>query len=379
MRIAGKIGNGVLAFALAASVAAFGVIARAEDAAEPAPQAEANAVANNLRIDACASDPSRLGLSRVVEIDSTDGPQFGANHGANTDFLKDGEVVLTFDDGPLRHNTRPVLAALAEHCTKATFFMVGRMAAADPAMVKEVAAAGHTVGTHTWSHKNLRANNATKGQQELEMGVSAVNRALGREATPFFRFPYLGDNKQIGEHLKDRHMSAWWVDVDSKDYTTRDANVMVRRVMSSLAVKRKGIILMHDIQTSTAHGIKTLLDQLHDKGFKVVHIVAKGTVPSIAEYDQIVAKSFKTKADDAAANPLADRSIVWTAPPPNDTDGTTNGDAAAGARPAKASAKGGQDLPVHGGTQQPIKSDAKPKAAPASSEILPWHPKTFGY
>ena len=51
------------------------------------------------------------------------------------DLLKDGEVILTFDDGPLRRYTRRVLKALASHCTKGTFFMVGRMAVADPAMV----------------------------------------------------------------------------------------------------------------------------------------------------------------------------------------------------------------------------------------------------
>ncbi len=353
-------------------VAALG--ARAQNADQTVPQAEPNAVGTNVRIDACASDPSRLGLSRIVEIDSSAGPQFGANHGANTDFLKDGEVILTFDDGPLRHNTRAVLQALADHCTKATFFMVGRMAASDPAMVKEVADAGHTVGLHTWSHKNLRANNLERGQQEFEMGVSAVNRALGSQAASFFRFPYLGDNRQIGEYFKTRGVSSWWVDVDSKDYTSRDPKAMQRRVMAGLAGKRKGIILMHDIQPATARGIKGLLDELHDKGFKVVHIVPKGTVNSVAEYDEIVAKSFKTKAAAAAANPLADRSIVWTAP----TQATTPPDAKpkvappASARPAKASVKPS--------TVPPSVGSDDPKPAPTTSpEILPWEPKPFGY
>ena len=356
-----------IAVALAIGFVASPVAHAENSATEPAPQAEANALSDNVRIDACSSDPSRLGLSRIVEIDSTDGPQFGANHGATTDFLKDGEVVLTFDDGPMRHHTRSVLSALADHCTKATFFMVGRMAVADPAMVKEVAEAGHSVGSHTWSHKNLRANSYAKGEQDFEMGVSAVNRALGKEATPFFRFPYLGDNRQIGEHLKTRHMSAWWVDVDSKDYLTRDPNVMVRRVMSTLAVRRKGIILMHDIQRSTAGGIKMLLDQLHDKGFKVVHIVPKATVSSLAEYDAIVAKSFKSKAAAAAANPLADRSIVWTAP-----EQAPSSDNAANApttvRRAKASPQDAATNP---------KPPAKAKSQPI--EILPWNPQPFGY
>lgn len=384
MRIAARIRHRTSALALALAMAVVaaighgaGTIARAQDAAEPAVQAEPKELNSNFLVDACASDPSRLGLSRIVEIDSANGPQFGANHGANTDFLKDGEVVLTFDDGPLRHYTRNVLKALADHCTKATFFMVGRMAAADPAMVKEVAEAGHSVGSHTWSHKNLRANSVAKGEQDLEMGVSAVNRALGTQATPFFRFPYLGDNRQIGEHLKSRNMSAWWVDVDSKDYLTRDPNVMVRRVMSTLAVKRKGIILMHDIQRSTAGGIKNLLDQLHDKGFKVVHIVPKGTLPSLAEYDEIVAKSFKTKAAAAATNPLADRSITWTAPA-HATDDTA---APSNVRPAKASPQDASSLPWQGDAKPNVapKAPAAPKPKPSTVEILPWQPQPFGY
>lgn len=379
--------NLVLAIAMAAAINFSGAaIARAQDASEQPPQAEANALSNNLRVDACASDPSRLGLSRIVEIDSANGPQFGANHGANTDFLKDGEVVLTFDDGPMRHHTRNILKALADHCTRATFFMVGRMAASDPAMVKEVAEAGHSVGSHTWSHKNLRAASFAKGEQDFEMGVSAVNRALGTQATPFFRFPYLGDNRQIGEHLKDRHISAWWVDVDSKDYLTRDPNVMVRRVMSALATKRKGIILMHDIQPSTSGGIRALLNQLHDKGFKVVHIVPKATVSSLPDYDQMVAKSFKTKAAAVAGNPLADRSIVWTAPAhataPTEAGAANPQAAPSNVRPAKASPQDAAGIPSQGNAKPVAATPAaksKPLPQPSTVEILPWQPQPFGY
>jgi peptidoglycan-N-acetylglucosamine deacetylase len=368
-------------------LAQAGVSAQDATVAKPEPQTTAAA-----GVDACASDPSRLGLSRVVEIDTAGGPQFGGEKGHVHDFLKAGEVVLTFDDGPMRHYTRTVLKALAEHCTKATFFMVGRMAASDPAMVKEVANAGHTVATHTWSHKNLGANNLVKGRQDFEMGLSAVNRALGASVSPFFRFPYLGDNRQVGDYLKERNVASWWVDIDSKDYFSRDPNGMQRRVLAALAAKGKGIILMHDIQPATANGLKGLLDQLHAKGFKVVHIVAKAPTATIAEFDSAVEKSFKTKSATAAANPLADRSVMWTetesgagalAEPAVSVKPIGGPKSAPSVRAKPASTEA--ELPwleVDSSDSNPSpagKAASKPKKAAPTGEVLPWQPSTFGY
>ncbi len=280
---------------------------------------EANSQTSGVRVDACASDPSRLGLSRVVEIDTSGGPQFGGGHGGGTDFLKDGEVVLTFDDGPLRTYTRPLLRALADECTKATFFMVGRMAASDPAMVKEVAAAGHTVASHTWQHMNLAPIGIFKGRREFDMGLAAVNKALGRPASPFFRYPYLSENRYVTAYAKSLNISTIWVDIDSKDYMTRDPKIVHNRVMAQLKTQRKGIILMHDIQPSTAGAIKGLLRDLHDKGFKVVHIVPKTSDEAVATYDGAINQDFaeksaeKTKA--ATDNPDAKRSVVLSMAP----------------------------------------------------------------
>jgi peptidoglycan/xylan/chitin deacetylase (PgdA/CDA1 family) len=135
--------------------------------------------------------PDKIGVARTVTIDGASGPHFGSqyNRPKTKPLLADGEVVLTFDDGPSRANTRSVLAALASHCTKATFFMVGRMALSDPETAKAVASQGHTVGTHTWSHARLADLAEEKVQTEIELGFSAVQQALGRPISPFFRFP----------------------------------------------------------------------------------------------------------------------------------------------------------------------------------------------
>ncbi len=270
-------------------------------------------------VEACASNPEVLGLSRIVEIDTKGGPQFGSGHPAN-DFLGDHEVVLTFDDGPSRGYTRAVLKALADQCTKATFFMVGRMAASDPAIVKEVAAQGHTVGTHTFSHKNLKPIGLLKGRQEFEMGVSAVSKALGAPVAPFFRFPFLSESRLVIEHARSRNVAVFSIDIDPKDYQTRDGEAVHRRVMSQLAVHKKGIILMHDIQPSTAHGLKGLLDDLHKKGFKVVHMVPKAPIETISNFDgaaskDTVAKDIVAKDSAATASPTATRAVATQTAP----------------------------------------------------------------
>ena len=148
-----------------------------------------------------------LGVSRVVEIDTSSGPLFGAPY-KEPSFLADGEVVLTFDDGPLRAYTMPVLDALAAHCTKATFFLVGRMAVADPEMVKEYARRGHTVGTHTWSHANLQALTPLKARAEIELGFSG--RAAGAWASrsrPSSGFRSCRDPKSMIIHLQERQIA----------------------------------------------------------------------------------------------------------------------------------------------------------------------------
>ncbi len=99
------------------------------------------------------TNPNALGVSRTVEIDTSGGPGFGGEHFKQHDFLRNNEVVLTFDDGPWP-TTTAVLKALADECVRATFFPIGKHATYYPEILKQIYDAGHTIGSHTWSHKN---------------------------------------------------------------------------------------------------------------------------------------------------------------------------------------------------------------------------------
>jgi peptidoglycan/xylan/chitin deacetylase (PgdA/CDA1 family) len=230
--------------------------------------------------DACPA--GTLGISRTIEVDTTGGPWFGEPHG-DPNFLKPGEVVLTFDDGPSPGDTREILAALAKECTKATFFMVGEMVAVHPEMVKEVAAQGHTIGTHTWSHPNVARLSAAEIKQEVEATFDIVQKNSPVPVAPFFRYPYLSSSKLSEDYFKSRNIGQFAVDIDSNDWRVRSSAPVIARVMAGLKARGRGIILMHDIHKWTADAVPSLLTKLKAGGFKVVLLKAKAPVQVIAD------------------------------------------------------------------------------------------------
>ena len=234
-----------------------------------------------------------LGVSRVVEIDTSDGPGFGFEHFKEHDFLHEKEVVLTFDDGPWPHNTPAVLAALAAHCTKATFFPIGKHAMWHPEILKQVAQDGHTIGSHTWSHADLSKKSPEEAKREIEMGASAMHMAVAGKTAPFFRFPALQHPPEMVTYLGRRNIAIFSCDMDSFDFAMRKPDQVIRSVMNKLAKHGKGIILMHDFQRATAEALPELLNQLKANGYKIVHMVPKAPLQTLAQYDEMVQKENK--------------------------------------------------------------------------------------
>src|SRR6476659_10628280 len=228
----------VVATAVQASAAtrAPTVIAQASPPPPPSPWSAATSTP--------CSNPNALVIARVVEIDTTGGPGFGFEHFKTHDFLREGEVVLTFDDGPWPKNTQTVLAALAAHCTKAIFFPIGLHATYEPAILKQVAAAGHAIGSHTWCHQDL---SKTKGRcnvngktvaveydpkDEIEKGISAVSWAVGGPTAPYFRFPALRQPPELIEYLGKRNIGIFSTDMDSFDFKMRKPEQVRQSVMA---------------------------------------------------------------------------------------------------------------------------------------------------
>ena len=267
-------------------VCAFAIILSASIAASLSASPPASAQST------CQGNPNALGLSRTVEIDTTGGPGFGFEHFKMHDFLRPKEVLLTFDDGPWPGTTPAVLQALAAHCVKATFFPIGKHALWHPEIIKQVAAQGHTIGSHTWSHANLEKKTIDEAKEEIERGVSAVRAALGAPGAPFFRFPALRHPAQLVEYLGERNIGIFSTDLDSFDFKRRKPGQLVKGVLAKLGKLGKGIVLMHDFQQTTAQEVPDLLAELKAQGYKVVHMRAKESVKTLATYDDMIVKEF---------------------------------------------------------------------------------------
>lgn len=179
------------------------------------------------------------------------------------------EVALTFDDGPVPGRTESILDTLARYDVKATFLMVGEMAKAHPAIARKVADAGHSIGSHTWSHADLHKLSFDQAMTDITKGELAVKTGTGVDPA-FFRFPYLSDSKSLRTRMAQRSVVVLDVAIDSKDYFKSAPSEIVERTMETLHRRGRGIILMHDLHLRTAVMLPMLLDRLKAEGYKVV-------------------------------------------------------------------------------------------------------------
>ena len=134
-----------------------------------------------------------------------------------------------------------------------------------------------------------------------------MQAAIGKPTAPFFRFPYLADPKRMQQYLRQRDMGIFSIDIDSYDYRTKSGSTVRRTIMKQLRKRRKGIMLFHDIQVSTAKAMRALLDEMQAGGFKIVHMIAKDDAETLPEYDKEAGILLEKRSYRRAARPLKDR------------------------------------------------------------------------
>lgn len=226
-----------------------------------------------------------LGTSRVMTVDPQAFPRVGLKSFPQTLPLADKEVVLTFDDGPFPPTTTKVLATLAAECVQATFFLVGRNAEANPGMVKKIAAEGHTIGHHTWSHRWLDKISQPQAIEEIDRGIVADEKALHGKATsvpttPFFRFPGFASTPALLSGLQSRGIAVLGADFWASDWEPMTPEQQLNLITERLDNAGKGIILFHDTKAQTAKMLPAFLQYLRRNGYKVVHLVPPRPVKS---------------------------------------------------------------------------------------------------
>jgi peptidoglycan/xylan/chitin deacetylase (PgdA/CDA1 family) len=251
---------------------------------------------------AAACSPEALGTARVLTVGTTGGGTVGFKSYPQSLPLADHEIVLTFDDGPLPATTGAVLKALAGECVRVTFFLIGRNAAAAPALVRREIAEGHTVAHHTMTHPPLTLRNEPDelARADIERGMNAdALAAYGvvdpRPRVPFFRFPGFADTKPLVDWLAARNIVVFGADLWASDWLPMTPGQELELLMHRLERAKKGILLLHDTKRQTAEMLPNLLRELKRHDYHVVHIVpGPGPLQTAAALPQWTSETERT-------------------------------------------------------------------------------------
>lgn len=261
-----------------------------------------------------------LGTSRTIVANPIETPRVGMLQYSSYPQLplKEKEVVITFDDGPFPATTASILDTLAAECVRATFFMIGRQASAYPDMARRVLQEGHTIGTHSQNHPlTFDQMPIERARAEVEDGIQSVGDALGdrNAVAPYFRIPGLLRLSPIEDYLTSRNIAIWSADFDAEDwYKNATPQDIVRKAISRIEAKQRGVLLLHDVHPATASALPDLLRELKTRGYKIVAVVPK---PPHVERPQ--ADRPKVMRERARPQPRVQRGwpqVIYTRSPP---------------------------------------------------------------
>lgn len=181
-------------------------------------------------------------------------------------------VALTFDDGPLPKNTEETLDALEREKVKATFFIIGRDAKRNPAQLKKIIVAGHEVGNHSYSHKNMALMSSDEITSEIESNDTLI-RSAGYKGYIPFRVPYNVKFVTLPYYLMTNNRPDISRNVITKEGSSRASGKIVDDIVKQ--VTPGSIILLHamyDHTKTTRQAIGPLVKQLKAKGYKFVTV-----------------------------------------------------------------------------------------------------------
>ena len=229
----------------------------------------------------CPTDPAMPAATPGAVLPVRGGPAYGTMQYPKGAPLDAKQIALTFDDGPDPKTTRRVLDILDHHCVKATFFMVGIYAQRHPEIVREVAARGHIIGTHSWSHpNNLRRLSPSAARRQIRRGFEAVETALATapedsraRLAPFFRFPGLNDSKALIDWLGQRNIATISCEFGADDWKRIGAAQIRSRALRNAGYAGRGILILHDTKPRTADMLSSFITTMRKQGYSFVQLV----------------------------------------------------------------------------------------------------------
>ncbi len=177
-------------------------------------------------------------------------------------------IALTIDDGPSPVYTPQILALLDTYQVTATFSMIGLEVDAHPGMAREVAAAGHVIANHTWSHINLAVLPPVTVADQIDQATDAIHTVTGRVPT-LFRAPYGAWSGAVLQRCEQAGMTPLDWSVDPRDWSRPGVASIVGNIMRN--TKTGSIILEHDgggNRSQTVAALKIVLPRLLAAGYR---------------------------------------------------------------------------------------------------------------
>ncbi|MDT0193047.1 MULTISPECIES: LysM peptidoglycan-binding domain-containing protein [unclassified Exiguobacterium] len=232
-------------------------------------------------------------------------------------------VALTFDDGADGANTNKILDILAKNNVKATFFLTGSGANNHPQYIKNIAAKGHQLGNHSYTHPDFTKLTATQMKSELDRTEALIKSLTGKTTKPIFRAPFGAVNSTVlsGVGAAGYGYTIQW-NIDTIDWKGLTASQINTKVQTN--IKPGSIVLMHTGAGApgTPLALPTMISQLKAKGYKFV------TVSQLLAYQNTSTnKTYTVKSGDtlysiartygvtvsalAAANNITNYSLIY--------------------------------------------------------------------
>lgn len=175
-------------------------------------------------------------------------------------------IALTFDDGPYRPTTLPLLGGLAERGVKATFFLIGNQLPGNEALVRRMDEEGHQIGIHTYDHVPLTGLNKKDFSAQVDRTRTALHAILGHN--DFLLRPPFGA-VDAGIRARAGGPIILW-SVDPEDWKDQNADAVVSAILRE--AKSGDIILLHDIFPSSVEAALRVVDELRRQGFFFVTV-----------------------------------------------------------------------------------------------------------
>ncbi|MCI8890430.1 MAG: polysaccharide deacetylase family protein [Eubacterium sp.] len=176
------------------------------------------------------------------------------------------KIALTFDDGPDSEYTPMLLDGLAERNVKATFFVIGKQAEAQPEVMERLVKEGHLIGNHTYNHVDIQHMTASAAKEEILKANEIIAKYTGEEPC-FLRPPFGSGSSRLEKEIE--MIPVLWT-IDTMDWSCQNESRICSTVYRE--IKENSIILMHDEYPTTVRAALSIIDKLQKDGYEFVTV-----------------------------------------------------------------------------------------------------------